>query len=99
MNTFFDRSCNLTNIYIFLLQSKNAMEYTPDSDFKGSKMLVNNIHNKQHRKIVESRRIFYFWDRFGGLESDGNEEVLHIPQSSSITGAPPSDYLMSYPGD
>ena len=33
-----------------------------------------------------------------GLGSDDNEEVLHILQSSSITGASPSDYLMSYPG-
>ena len=33
-----------------------------------------------------------------GPESDGNEGVLRIPQSSSITGASPSDFLMSYPG-
>ena len=32
------------------------------------------------------------------LGSDGNEGVLHIPQNSSITGASPSDCLMSYPG-
>ena len=30
--------------------------------------------------------------------SDGKEEVLHIPQSSTITGASSSDCLMSYPG-
>ena len=30
--------------------------------------------------------------------SDGNEEVLHIPRSSSITEASPSDCLVSYPG-
>ena len=30
--------------------------------------------------------------------SDGNNGVLHIPQSSSITEASPSDYLVSYPG-
>ena len=30
--------------------------------------------------------------------SDGNEAVLCIPQSSSITGASSSDCLMSYPG-
>ena len=29
---------------------------------------------------------------------DGNEGVLHIPQSSSITGTSPSDCLVSYPG-
>ena len=29
-------------------------------------------------------------------ESDGNEKVLSVPQSSSITEAVPSDYLMSY---
>ena len=30
--------------------------------------------------------------------SDGNEEVLSIPQSSSITETSPSDCLVSYPG-
>ena len=33
-----------------------------------------------------------------GPVSDGNEGVLHITQSSSITGASPSDCLMSYTG-
>ena len=32
-----------------------------------------------------------------GPWSDGNKGVLHIPQSSSITGASPSDCLVSYP--
>ena len=30
--------------------------------------------------------------------SNGNEGVLRIPQSSSITGVSPSDCLISYPG-
>ena len=30
-----------------------------------------------------------------GPESDGNEEVLCIPQNSCITGASSSDYLVS----
>ena len=33
-----------------------------------------------------------------GPGSDGNEGVLHIPQSYSITGTSPSDCLVSYPG-
>ena len=33
-----------------------------------------------------------------GPGSDGNEEVLHIPQSSRITRASPSDGLMSFTG-
>ena len=33
-----------------------------------------------------------------GPESDGNKGVLRIPQSSSITGAAPSDCLVSYLG-
>ena len=33
-----------------------------------------------------------------GHENNGNERVSCIPQSSSITGALPSDYLVSYPG-
>ena len=32
-----------------------------------------------------------------GLGSDGNEGVLRIPQSSSITGTSLSDCLVSYP--
>ena len=33
-----------------------------------------------------------------GSGSDGNEEVLWISQSSSISGASPSDCLISFPG-
>ena len=33
-----------------------------------------------------------------GPVSDGNKCVLHIPQSTSITEASPSDRLVSYPG-
>ena len=33
-----------------------------------------------------------------GPASDGNEEVLRIPQSSSIIGTSPSDSLVSYTG-
>ena len=33
-----------------------------------------------------------------GPGSNGNEEILCIPQSSSITGTSPSDCLVSYPG-
>ena len=33
-----------------------------------------------------------------GPESNGNKRILYIPQSSSITGASPSDCLVSYPG-
>ena len=33
-----------------------------------------------------------------GPEINANEGVLHIPQSSSITGTSPSDSLVSYPG-
>ena len=33
-----------------------------------------------------------------GPGSNGNEGVLHIPQSSSTAGTSPSDCLVSYPG-
>ena len=33
-----------------------------------------------------------------GPESDGNEGLVDIPKSSSITGTSPSDCLVSYPG-
>ena len=33
-----------------------------------------------------------------GPGSNGNEGVLHIPQSPSITGTSHSDCLVSYPG-
>ena len=32
-----------------------------------------------------------------GPGSNGNKDVLYIPQSSSITGTSPSDCLVSYP--
>ena len=35
----------------------------------------------------------------GGPGSAGNEGVLRIPQSSSITGTSPSDCFVSYPGN
>ena len=38
-----------------------------------------------------------FWGR-SGPGSNGNEEVLRIPQISSITGTSPSDCLVSYLG-
>ena len=34
---------------------------------------------------------------YSGPGSNGNEGVLHIPQSPSITGASPLDCLLSYP--
>ena len=33
-----------------------------------------------------------------GPGSNGNEGVLRIPQSPNITGTPPSDFFVSYPG-
>ena len=33
-----------------------------------------------------------------GPGSDGNEGILNIPQSLSITGTSPLDCLISYPG-
>ena len=33
-----------------------------------------------------------------GPGSDGFEGLLHIPESSNITGTSPSDCLVSYPG-
>ena len=33
-----------------------------------------------------------------GSGSNGNEEVIHFPQNSSITGTSPSDCLVSYQG-
>ena len=36
--------------------------------------------------------------RASGPGRDGNEGVLHIPQSPTITGTSPLDCLLSYPG-
>ena len=33
-----------------------------------------------------------------GPGTNGNEGVLHIPHSPSITGTSPSDFIVSYPG-
>ena len=32
-----------------------------------------------------------------GPGGDGSKEMLHIPQSSAITGTSPSNFLVSYP--
>ena len=40
----------------------------------------------------------WYHSRESGTECDGNEGILGIPQSSSITGASPSDRFVSYPG-
>ena len=42
--------------------------------------------------------IRYSYSGLSGPGSDDNEGVLHIPQSSSITGVLPSDCLESYRG-
>ena len=34
-----------------------------------------------------------------GFGTNGNKGAFCIPQSSSITGVSPSDYLVSYPGN
>ena len=53
-----------------------------------------------------SKSSIWPWDRIisgaitpgqSGPESDGNEVVRHIPQSSSITRASPTDCLILYP--
>ena len=67
--------------------------------------LVNmgNNHNlimKHLEMFVITKRynIRIEWFGFRGPESDGNEGVLRITQSSSIPGVSPSDCLVSYLG-
>ena len=47
---------------------------------------------------IGPNQVLPFWAR-RGPGSNGNEGVLCIPQSSSITGTPPWDCLDSYPGN
>ena len=47
-------------------------------------------------QAIQFIRYYHSWQ--SGPESDGNEGVLRIPQSSSTAGTSPSDYLLSYPG-
>ena len=61
-----------------------------------SHLFANNLNIKQ----------FYFDPQIGskqalgqsGPENNGNEGVLHIPQSSRMIGVSISDCLKSYPG-
>ena len=52
------------------------------------------VHNLKVRQFS----LTYRWDLIKCYHSgiNGNKEVLSIPQSSSISGASPSDYLMSH---
>ena len=69
---------------------------------KADNLTVNiNRNNTASRRPVRQRQI----DRTlsgattpgqSGPVSDGSEGVLCIPQSFNITGASPSDYLVSY---
>ena len=57
-------------------------------------------HPNQHSLVLlysyDPIRCYHF--RQGGPGSDSNDGMLRIPQSSSITGTAPSDYLLSYAG-
>ena len=57
--------------------------------FKCQTVLFDTIDKTQSSAITPGQ---------SGPESNGNEGVLYIPRSSSITGASQSDCLMSYPG-
>ena len=49
-------------------------------------------------KTVNSNHGLVLFNPLIGPGSNGNEGVLHIHQSSSITETSPSDFLVSYPG-
>ena len=48
--------------------------------------------------LVLHKYTVWFYSTHSGPGSDDNEGVVHIPQSSIITGTSPSDCLASYPG-
>ena len=61
----------------------------------------SQVHSLNIKQFYLTYRLDPFRCYHSGPEwiwSDTNEEVLCIPQSSSITGATPSDYLVSYKG-
>ena len=81
---------------VLLSNTNNSFWYQPFvypqlNDFKYSKWLNNSIWPID-RTLTGTTTLGQ-----SGLGSNGNEEVLHISQSSK-TGASPSDGLISYPG-
>ena len=69
--------------------------------------LCRGVRLPQRVSCLNVKQFIWFIDRtlsvattldLSGPGSDGNEELLHIPQSSSIIGASLSDCLVLYPG-
>ena len=61
--------------------------------------MPKRVNSKNHALVLFNRDrtlIRYYYSHQSGTGSDGNKEVLCIPQSSSITGTSPSDCLVSY---
>ena len=75
-----------------LVQEKENSEFKPVKLRLKSLTLCHILHER--RGLVNMDRTL----PQNGPWSDGNEGVLRIPKSSSITGTSPSDCLVSYPG-
>ena len=65
---------------------------------KSLKLVEHFIYLGNNISSTESDVNICIEKAWSGPGSNGNEGVLHIPQSSRITGTSPSDCLVSYPG-
>ena len=73
------------------LNSSNiAMYQSLTNQLNVSHLFTHSLHVKQFYLTYCATT-----PRQSGPGSNGNEEIIHIPQSSSITSASTSDYLMT----
>ena len=69
----------------------------PTIQFSISHLFVFTFNVKQFYLIHRQNPVRCYYSCQSGPGSNGNEGVLHIPQSSCITGASLLDCLVSYP--
>ena len=90
-----------------LLDAASRIYSVQNAEFLCSSSNVLFLNSLYHERMKEKKQWLLFPSKFAsvhwirpyqsGLGSDHNEEMLYIPQSSSITGTTSSDYLVSYP--
>ena len=83
-----------------------VLVFITNSSIKHQSLVYTRLHYQTVLfQTIQCQMVLFDWTLSGaaipglsGLGSDSNEWVLHIPQSLIITGASPSDCLLSYPG-
>ena len=88
-NQFYFRQFSLAWVHSLIVKNISISSY---SIYSNSSVLNNSI------KSINWTLSGATTPGQSGPGNDGNEGVLRIPQSSSITGTSPSDYFVTYPG-